>query len=491
MSSNNVTRQALEGRLPLLPDERIYGSFFLVLWTWVTFAGSSWTFLVGVALPYTGNKEVAVAAYFAGSVIALVPIVLSAGLASTRYGVETIEVTKSSLGVRGIGVPLVGLLIAIIGTSDVLAAMTATAMGNILETTAHLANHPSARWIDVFGLSTLLVVWLITSRGPQLFEHIAKYVGPCIIAIAAVTLGLIIVKLGPRAALRAQAPNNAVLSTDKLKDFMIAFEWGAAVVLSFWPIVGGVTRLLAKQNDVVSPPIIALAACPLLPVAAAALGAVATGNQDPTAWLIAIGGPVLGTIALTVVVVANIIVMVIQYYLAGVISQHFRVLTRVRWEIIVALLILPGVYLAFWPAWVLSHFTIMLTYVGVVFAGTAGVTFVDYFVLRRQELQPAQLFVRNRHGSYYFWRGYNVVALAVVAFGWWFDLWMYNPVSMSSSGVFRYVGATIPTMMGCGILYFVLMKTICIPLGKGGYDRRVPDEIRRNEGEIEALPLTL
>ena len=68
---------------------------------------------------------------------------------------------------------------------------------------------------------------------------------------------------------------------------------------------------------------------------------------------------------------------------------------------------------------------------------------------------------------------------------------MYNPVSMSSSGVFRYVGATIPTMMVCGILYFVLMKTICIPLGKGGYDRRVPDEIRRNEGEIEALPLTL
>lgn len=469
-STDTVTRQALEGRLPVLPEERIYRSFASALWTWLTLAGGSWVFLVGVALPRIGSKEVGIAAYMAGTIIAFVAVMLSGGLPSARYGIETIEVTKSSLGVRGIVVPVIGLLVVLVGASDVLAAMTAVAIGNILKIATRANDDAGAGWIALFGLLTLFVVWAITTKGPRVFERIAEYVGPAIMMMSAGALWLIFLKLGVRHVFDSQVPPSAVIDHDKLKSFMLAFEWGAAVVLTFWPIVGGITRLQSKQDHILTPPVLAFGViCPLLPIAAAALGTVTTNTQDSMQWLVLAGGQAFGTMALAVIVVANIIVMVIQYYLAGVISQHIRLLTRVPWGLIVALLIMPGIYLAFWPKWVLNNFTTLLTYGGVVFAGTAGVTFADYFMLRRQQLEVEHLFTLSQEGRYHFWGGFNFVALAVIGFGFWFDLWLYDPISMSSRGAFRYIGATIPTLVACSALYYILMRAIGIPLGKGGY----------------------
>lgn len=469
--SNSATRQALEGRLPILPDERIYDTFSSVLWTWVILAGNSAVFLIGVVLPQVGNKEGGIAAYVSGNILGYLLVVLSNGFPTVRYGVETVDATKPTFGTRGIIVTFILELVLLLGTSCLLAATATHAIGNVFKVTILSNADPSATCLAIIGLTILFAVWVATCMGPRLFEHVTKYLGPTLIGISIIVLLILFSRFGAVNVFRKEAPSGSVLTTDKLKGFMLAFEWGAAFGLSWWPVIGGITRLVKRQDDVLSPPLLAYVVFALVPLLSAALASVMTNTYDPTWWLVLVCGRLLGTVAVAVVALANIFIMIIQFYLAGVVSQQLRFLTRVRWEMIVAGLMLPGVYFSFWPDWVLSNFTTILTYMGVMFAGVAGVTCVDYFVLRRQQFQIQHIFTHGPHGRYFFWRGFNVVALIVVTFGFWFDLLMYNPVTMSSHGWFRYIGATIPTVLACGTMYYILMRLVAIPLGKGAYLR--------------------
>lgn len=119
--------------------------------------------------------------------------------------------------------------------------------------------------------------------------------------------------------------------------------------------------------------------------------------------MITLAGPVLGSIIMTFVLAANVATMVIMLYLAGVSIQQIKPLTRVRWDILIALMLLPGVYVAFRTEWTLSIVMSWLSYNGVMFVGITGVTFVDYFILRKETLAPAHLFTRDPASQYWFW----------------------------------------------------------------------------------------
>jgi len=490
--AEKAIRESLEGRLPLLTDERIYRSFTSVLWSCMTLAAGTWTFLVGTALATVGSKEVGLLAYGSGAVIGFVIVMLSVGFACVRYGVDAIDATKSAFGVRGMIVPLVGLLIASAGASYIVAAMTATGFANVMVAVTGMTHEPSLAWLQTFGVAILVIVWIIASRGPKLFERLASYIGPAMIIISAAALLFIFWKFNARTVWATQLPKQEIVTSDKLQGFMLAFEWGVAMALTWWPFMGTVVaRLAANQDHVLSPPVLAFGVLsPLFPIAAAMLGSVLGGTRDPTGWLIAVGGPVFGSIAILVVSLANLDIMVMQFYVGAIAVQQVPMFRRLPWDLLVAILVFPGIYCALRPHWVLDIFTTALTYGGILFAGIAAVTFVDYFVSRRQRLQAAHLFTASRVGRYYFWRGFNLVALTVVAFSVWFDLWMYDPVRGSSRAAFRYVGATLPTIVISGVMYYILTRLISIPQKKGGYASSIDGSPNAHD-ESEDLALSL
>ena len=86
--------------------------------------------------------------------------------------------------------------------------------------------------------------------------------------------------------------------------------------------------------------------------------------------------------------------MVILIYLAGVTVQR-RPLTRIPWDVILILLLAPGIYVAFRAAWVLDVVMNWMLYNGVIFVGITGITLVDYLVLRRQRLSMVDLLARS------------------------------------------------------------------------------------------------
>lgn len=467
----SVEQEALAGRLPVLSSERIYGSYGSFLWTCCAFSAATWAFLIGGFLPYVGDWRLGVMGYVIGLVIGMALVSLASGAASYKYGTDVIDSAKASYGYRGIVVPLFGLLATLIGWSYVVEALTARGAANIAGTIAGTSATGGAheKLVIAVALAALVVVWLIASKGPKLFERLNGYIGPLHMLITLMMFGILIHKFGFHHLWVSQLPADQMMTHDKTRGLALAVEFGVSNSMTWWPVMGGLTRLVKHRSHVMGPSVIGVGLLGAAFVSTvAALAAVSAGTHDPTIWMISLAGPVLGSCTMAVVLTANIATMVVMMYLAAVSIQQVKFFARIRWEWLLAILLAPGIYFAFKTEWLLSAVMSWLSYNGVMFVGVTGVTLVDYFILRKEHLDPAHLFATSG-SKYRFWGGINWVAVAITAVSTAGYLWLYNPVTSAMAEPFKYLGASIPTIIFSGLAYYVATKLILIPAQKGNY----------------------
>lgn len=471
LTQSRVLEEALSGRLPIRSDERIYKSYPTFLWTCTAFSAATWAFLIGGFLPYCGDVRVGVLGYLSGMLIGMAIVVLASGVPSFKYGVDTIDAAKASFGPFGIVLPLFGLLATCIGWTYVVIALTSRGAANVIQTIQQSTTAPRESLVITLALMALVVVWLITSRGPWLFERLSNYIAPGHIFVTVVMLGILLHHYGS-SLWSLQVPANQLLTSSPREGYALAVEFGISNSLTWWPIMGGLTRLVERRSMIMGPSVVGIGVLGAAFISmVAAYAAVSAGTPDPTIWMIKLGGPIVGSLIMTFVLCANIATMVIMIYLAGVSIQQIKPLTRVRWDILIALMLVPGIYVAFRTTWVLASVMSWLSYNGVMFVGISAVTFVDYFILRRERIEVSHLFVRNSKSIYWFWGGVNWVAVAVSLGSIALYLWLFNPESAAMNEYASYLGAGIPCMVIAGLVYFVAMKAIVIPLRKGGYSQ--------------------
>src|SRR5690242_4385375 len=101
--------------MPIFDDERVYVTYGSFLKTWITFGSAIWIFLIGSALPTVGNTQLALIGYTCGLILGFTPVLLGAALPSFKYGLDSIDFSKSALGVRGAFLPLGALLVVSVG----------------------------------------------------------------------------------------------------------------------------------------------------------------------------------------------------------------------------------------------------------------------------------------------------------------------------------------------------------------------------------------
>src|SRR5579862_4024747 len=393
-----VAREALAGRLPIFPTERIYRRYGSFLWTCTSFSAATWAFLIGGSLPSVGNTLLGILGYLCGVILGLVPVVLASGLPSFRYGIEPIDAAKASFGVNGTVLPLLGALATMIGWTYVVVALTARGAAGLLRVVQSTAQ-PNETFAVIVALVTLFMVWLVARRGPSLFQRLSQYVAPVQLLITFALLCLLVHRFHWSVLWTSNvSPANSLTQSHSL-GFAYAVEFGVANGLTWWPIVGGLTRLVDKPGHLLGPCVIGIGVLGAAFISAvSALGAARVGSPDPTVWLLALGGPIAGSAMLAFVLAANLITMVILTYLAGVTVQQLRPLTRIPWDLILVALLVPGIYVAFRTAWVLDVVMNWMLYNGVMFVGVTGITLVDYLVLRRQRLSLPDLFTRSKAG---------------------------------------------------------------------------------------------
>ena len=476
MSSAHTTDHALEGRLPVVPRERIYRGYLSFLWTSAAFGCGIWVFLVGSALPMFGDTRLAVIGYAVGLVLGFVPVMLAAGVVPFRYGVDTMDAAKTAWGTSGASGLLIGVLTVSLGWATVIMAMIARGGATlVVRATAGGDTLPNEALVVVLAIAALVACWLLVSYGPRLIERVNNVVGPGLVIVAGVALAMLLRHVGAWELWHTNIDPEAALTHDRLEAFAYPLEFGIATSLAWWPYLGGLTRMVAFRRHVMGPSQIG---CSIIGGAfsagVAALAATTFGTADPVVWILELGGPVAGTAVVAAILAGNIAVMGLLVYFAAIAVQQIPFLARLPWRVLLVVLLVPSAVAAFHTVWVLDHVLMLTTYIGMLFVGVTGIGLADYYLLRRQSIDVVHLFVRTRDGAYWYWGGVNWIAVGVCALAMAAYFRIYDPFTLRASGMFRYAGAALPVMAGsCGV-YFVAMKVIATRAGKGGLDGATP-----------------
>jgi NCS1 family nucleobase:cation symporter-1 len=462
-AKNRLLQEALAGRLPVLPDERIYRSYGSLLWTTAVLSAASWAYLIGSALPAFGNTWLAIIGYLVGLIIGEVVVVFAVGIPCFRYGVDPIDVGKAALGSRGSVVLLISILAASLGWAYVLVAMTARGIGRL----AQLAHGPSQTQavseplVVVVAISLLVLVWVLTRRGPAAIEHLSRICAPGQIIVAFTILLLMLAKFGPPAVSGRAMLAAPAITDDPLAQIAYAAEFGFDNALGVLPFLGGLTRLVRFKRHLLGPTVIGSGIVGASLVASvAALAASFASTTDPTTWMLQLMGPGIGSAMIGFLLIANIGTLAVLVYVASIAVQQVRAVAGVRFDWIVALTLVPGVVCAFRTEWLLAHVMTWLAYNGVMFVGLAAVMFADYYAVKRQRLRVADLFATPRQGAYWFRGGVNWVAIAVLSGAGAMYLTLFDPISLKVHPLFRYAGAGIPTVVIAALVYLISMRLL-------------------------------
>lgn len=464
-TASAVRAESLNGRLPIPKDERPYKSYYIGISVFFSFGVATWGFLTGGFLGTLANFPLGISAFFAGQLIGIAVGAFGVGLICNRFGIEMIDAIKGTYGPRGSWIVLAASLINFLGWIYILMVLAGQSVGNIVDEMFGISNPRLV--VGVACAAALLTSIAVASRGPGALASLAGWVAPSLVVMSLVMLVLLLNRFG--AGLLTMEPTTPV--EDLQTNYVLIIEYGLAFGLSYWVTMGAVCRLFPRARVATVSVLTGWGVLSTVVIGVAMLSGLALGSGDPTDWMIPLAGKVGGIIALLFVAIANVSSMVGMLYILGVQAQQFRWARNMNFGLLLAIFALPGgILFMVSPSLLMDNYGVFLGYNAVVFAPVAAVVLVDFLVLRRQRLEVRDLFIENASSRYWFWGGVNPAAIASVAAGCVLYVWIFNPVTGVSGDVFRYATATLPTLAVSGMLYFLLMRYLVIPAGRGHYE---------------------
>lgn len=465
-----TAREALAGRLPIRGADRLYTGFGSLLAACIAIGAASFNYLFGASIAYIGNTAIGITGYLIGLIVALAPVYLASGSICYRHGVDPVDAAKSSMGARGSALLLALILITTLGWSFVLIAMTGQAAGRLEQILFNPGGQINDGFVALVSVLMLALVWVLLRKGPAMIALLTRYTSPAILIIACILLYLITRDLNLSTLLHTNVDPKQAYATDPLLQLAYGVEFGASNALTSVPFFGGIARLIQKRKHVITPSLLGAGIIGAgFTSAVGALAAIATGSTEPAEWVVKTAGNGLGTVIVTLLLLANLGTLISFFYFAGVSVQQVRFFAKMRWDLIIFVLLLPGLVVAFNTQWLIAHVMNWLAYNSAMFVGIAAVMLTDYWLLRRQVVLPAHLFVKGQQGAYWYWGGVNWVAMITIALGLVVYLMLFDPLSLQVGPSFRYVGATMPALLICILAYYLMMRLVIATSYRGGY----------------------
>ena len=435
------------GRMPLLLSEREYGAAGAHA-TCFAFAIATWCFLVG---GYTAEHVGAVrgvVCLVAGNLIGVFLTTMPLSLGCQRWGLEQIDFCKPAFGQRGARVILVFYLINMIGWSGLILVMFGNGMRNVA---LALGFHPGG-WIVGAGvlLGVALSHWLVT-RGVHILNVSNALITPGL-GVLIVFMGWVLLREHGWAEIAAAPP--LAPGPRPVLDTLIAFELGVANGISWWGGIGFIARNTRTRRSSVYPQILQLGLSGALCSCIALFSALVVKSNDPTEWMVPIGGPWLGVIALVFVALANVTSVAVSFYASGLALRHVPALRTVAWGRIVAFVCLLCAPFAFWPEPIYDAGDAFLAYNGTMYAPISGILFADYFLLRKGRLCLWSIFDDHPGAAYHYSRGFHWRALACLFLGQAAYLFLYDPITSETHPLFEAMPASLAACVLPAAVYF-------------------------------------
>ena len=256
---------------------------------------------------------------------------------------------------------------------------------------------------------------------------------------------------------------------NKWLNFLIAFELSLGAGFSWWPNMGGLARLCKTERAAFWPNIIGLVFGATLGTSVGVAAALLIGSTDPTTWMIPIGGPVIGIIALMAVGMANLTAVAIVSYNICLGFKQWKVFSKMSWVKVTGLFMCIVFIGMFFAVELYNNFYIILGLACTVYSPIIAMQLIDFYVFRKQKLDLRSLYNKAGDSDYVFWKGFNWVAVFVFLSGAVVYYLIMDPVSLTFSSVFPYVTATGGATIYSLALYYVLGRTVLLKRNKGGY----------------------
>jgi nucleobase:cation symporter-1, NCS1 family len=450
---------------PLLPVERNWNQWQLFMVLLVS-AAATWCYIIGQYVGYYLNVKMGFAAMTAGSMIGMLLVTLAVVPAATRFGIDSIATAKAQFGTRGWMFTVFLQYVSIIGWNSLLLIFFGKSITKLL-TTLKITAAGSEAWI--VPLMTALAcagIYFALLRGATGLERISRVLFFFIVGVGAWIVFMLMTQQS--GALATAKPSSA--SGDLLWDYTTGIEIGIVSLLSWWPYIGAMVRVAPNAHTATLPSMLGMGLpVPLLSVIG--LAAYLTLNDpDPSSWLVTLGGPLFGAIALLFVIAANFGTAVAGVYASALGLRHLPVFRNLSWKWTVALALVPvaAVGIAV-PELFFNGFGTFLAFIGVMFAPLCGIQIVDYYLLRRQKLDIAAIYDDRPNTPYYYWKGFNIAAILAMVVGFLTYIYLLNPVSYASHPPYQYLTASIPTCVVGGLVYWGVTRLLNIPKGMGGY----------------------
>lgn len=455
-------RESLMGRLPMLREDRPYRSYFVSVSVFFAYGVATWAFLTGGLIGTVIDAPHGITAFFVGQLAGLVIGAFSIGFLCHRYGVELVDGVKAAFGPFGAMLVLVASLLNFLGWAYILMILSARSAMNVLHRLGSVST--SVVLIGVIAVVVMAVTVVLTTFGPEVFARISTWVAPALLVMALTMIGLMVNRFGLPDLFTMTSTGSATPG-----NYTLVVEWGLAFGLSYWVVIGPMVRLIPSMRVATVSMLTGWGVVAIVVIAAGTLAATTLGSSDPTEWMFPLAGAVGGSVGLIFVIMANVTTTIAMLYIAGLQVQQFRIARQMPWGALISLLALPGIYFAFRPSILMDHYGAFLGYNAVAFAPLAAVMLVDYLLLRKQRIVVRDLFDKTSFGRYWFWFGVNPAAILAVALGCAFYLWLFNPITSEGRDIFYYITASLPTTLFSAVLYYVAMRFVVIPLGKGDY----------------------
>jgi nucleobase:cation symporter-1, NCS1 family len=463
------SRTAVEGSWPVLPSERTWGSWALFGIS-ASAAVATWCYIIGGYVAYYLPAVSGTIAMIAGSLVGILLIVLATMPVATKHGIDSIASSIPQLGTRGSYYSLFLLYVSVIGWNCLLLIFLGRASAEILISFGLFGEGTRQLLVILFSLAGALVVWALLRGGPDAMRNVGPVIAVTVVLLGIYILGLLIVEVGWSNILSAKPsyPNDS-----KLWNYVTGFEIMVASMLSWWPYVGGMVRLVPSARKALWPVVFGLG----VPVALLSIIGLFAGlafpnsGGDPTAFLVKLGGLVGGVPALLFIILANVGTVLVGVYVSAIGLKQLPVLQkRLSWNATTGLALLPVAFvIIFFTDFFFDRFGTFLAFIGVFFAPICGIQIVDYYLFRRRRVDIRGMFRGGPGTPYHFWGGINPVGFLSLAAGFAVYIYLLNPVSYVSHEPYEFVSASIPSAVAAAIVYMVLTRLLVLPARRGGY----------------------
>lgn len=450
---------------PLMPSERNWSQWQLFIVLLVS-AAATWCYIIGEYVGFYLNLKMGFAAMTAGSLIGMFLVTIAVVPTATRFGVDSVATTKAQFGSKGWMLPAALQYISIIGWNSLLLIFFGKSVAQLLVTLNLLPAGGAGLVVPIMSALACAVVYSTLLKGATGVERISNLLFAFIIGVS---LWMVVMLLTRQSgAIATATPEYA---SDKLWDYTTGIEIGIVSLLSWWPYIGAMVRVAPNASTATLPSMLGMGLpVPLISVIGLA-AFLALGNSDPATWLVSLGGPLFGSIALIFVIAANLGTAVIGVYASAVGLRHLPAVSHLPWKWVLALAIMPvaAVGIAI-PDAFFNNFGTFLAFIGVMFAPLCGIQIVDYFFLRKQQVSIRGLYDPSPNSPYYFQKGFNIAALLAMAIGFGIYIYLLDPVAYTSRAPYQYLTASLPTCFAGGLSYWLLTVALNKSRKIGGYD---------------------